>query len=497
MTPALTSRPPATVYAILAALASAWLAYILIHYGLLATYMGHAEPNVVVRAWRLAGGGALYERPDSPNFLLIAYGPVLFFVNAAVLALFGPSIAVSKLVGLLAAAAGVAVVALHAKRNYSAAPGLAVLVFVCFLFISAPISFWTRPDSLLLLLVAVAVFAAVRDDGRETWRGPLIVALCLGLAVNLKIHAFIYFAPIVIRYCRWRPAVTWPVMAVVSIAVFALPFSLPQVSLANYLLAVFGVAGGRPMVPELLWFSTKYAFLFVVPGLILLAGGGPAGTAEKRRERIYFAALLAAVVAGLYPSSGAGAYWYHLLPFAPVTVDLLLRTTVDPARPGRAAIGTALFALTVVIVSVTPQKRLLGNYANLAWAPAAAAEIRQHLSRHPGRIMEMGYGHDVAETYKRTFLKPLLAFVGNPVTIDGFSDTEAYHVGLPLPPGKLAQIRDCATEMWLIPAGERPFAMNGYYGGKAFWPEYTATFNRRYEKREEHRFFDVWVCADR
>ncbi len=496
MTSAPAFRRPATVYAILAALASAWLAYILIRYGLLATYMGHAEPNVVVRAWHLAAGGALYETPDSPNFLLIAYGPVLFFVNAAFLALIGPSIAISKLAGILAAAAAAVVVAAHARRHYAGATGLAVLVFICFLFIAAPISFWTRPDSLLLLLVSVAVFAAVRDDGRETWRGPLIVAVCLGLAVNLKIHAFIYFAPIVIGYCRWRPVVTWPLMAVVSIGVFALPFALPQVSLTNYLQAIFGVAGGRPIVPELLWFSTKYAVLFVAPGLILLVGGRD-GTAEQRRRLFYFAALLGAVAAGLYPSSVAGAFWYHLLPFAPITVDLLLRATHESARPGRAAIAATLFALTIAIVSVTPQKRLLRNYANLAWAPAAAAEIRQHLSRHPGRTMEIGYGHDVAETYKRTFLKPLLAFAGNPVTIDGFSDTEAHHVGLPVPPGKLAQIRDCATELWLIPAGERPFAMNGYYGGKAFWPEYTATFNERYGKREEHRFFDVWGCTNR
>ncbi len=490
----------ATIFTALAGFAGLYFLYLLYRYGTLGTYLGHAEPNVTVRAWRLLSGRPLYNPFDAEEFLLIAYGPLLFFVNAAYMALFGASIAASKLGGLVSAGLSVVVFATYAWRAFGGAgAGIGTLLLLCFLLIGAPITFWSRPDPHVILLVTAALYATTLEAGRERpWLVPLVVAVCIGLAVNLKAHAFVYFIPIVLNFCARRRAVTWPLMAALAAAVFLLPFALPQVSLVNYVTGVLSVVGGRAPDAGVFLYSARYALLFVSPGAMLLVVWLVGRQRLVKADGLYFAALFGAVCLALYPSSVPGGFWYHLIPFAPLTVDLLLRLwrALDGATRAQA-VSRVLFALLFLILSVTPQKRLLRTFESFSWGAAAAAEAADIVRRFPGRTMEMGYGDDVQVTYKRTFVKPLLAFAGNPVTIDGFSDMEAHYAGLPLPPGKHARIRDCKTELWLIPKGERPFAMNGYYGGKAFWPEYTATFRARYEKRATYRFFDLWGCDRR
>lgn len=491
--PALPSRRQGLAVALAAVFAALYFLWVLAGYAGLGTFLSHAEPHVTVHAWRLASGGALYAAPDSGDFLLTAYGPLVFLVNAAFLVLFGPSIAAAKLAGMTSAGLAVVVFADHARRAFGpASVGLAALLFLGLMLFGAPTTFWTRPDPHIILLVAVALHATNAGDG---WRARLVIAVCAGLAVNLKAHAFVYFVPIVVGFCRARPGLVWPAMAVLAVAVFLAPFAHPQISLANYVGAVLDVAGGRPVEPGILAYSARYAVLFVSPGIILIAVRACAPRALEGRDVVYWAALFCAVGATLYPASVRGGFWYHLLPFIPLCADAVVRFAgaLAPAPRLRAALLT-LFAVCFAILGVTPQKRLLRTYESLAWGADAAAEVEAARRRFPGRTMEMGYGADVAETYKRTFVKPILAFAGNRVSIDGFSDMEAHYRGLALPPGKFAHMRDCATELWLIPAGETPFAMRGYYGGPAFWPAYTDAFLARYRRRAEGRFFDVWEC---
>ena len=66
--------------------------------------------------------------------------------------------------------------------------------------------------------------------------------------------------------------------------------------------------------------------------------------------------------------------------------------------------------------------------------------------------------------------------------------------GIALSKGLRARIEDCHTQIWLVPTGESPFAMTGYYGNPVFDDSFKATFRRRYEKRKSFTYFDVWAC---
>jgi hypothetical protein len=48
----------------------------------------------------------------------------------------------------------------------------------------------------------------------------------------------------------------------------------------------------------------------------------------------------------------------------------------------------------------------------------------------------------------------------------------------------------------LVPKGELPFALIGYYGNRVFDDTFRNTFLGNYEKRKRFTYFDAWVCKE-
>ena len=65
---------------------------------------------------------------------------------------------------------------------------------------------------------------------------------------------------------------------------------------------------------------------------------------------------------------------------------------------------------------------------------------------------------------------------------------------VPMPEKTLSWLRACKTDLWLIPKGERPFMMIGYYGVPMLNPSFADTFQDSYAKAKSFKFFDAWVC---
>ena len=63
------------------------------------------------------------------------------------------------------------------------------------------------------------------------------------------------------------------------------------------------------------------------------------------------------------------------------------------------------------------------------------------------------------------------------------------------PEGLTRRILSCATRHWLVPRGERPFAMGSFYGGKVFSPNFRKAFEKTYARSLSLAHFDVWSCA--
>ena len=171
--------------------ATGYLAYVLYRYLALGIYMDHAEPEVAILSWRLASGGALYGAPEAATHMVTGYGPLLYLISAGFLALFGPSIAISKIASMAALVGALVLFAVYVWRRFGAAyVGIGVLAFVCYPLIISPVSFWVRPEAFSVFLVTVALVSTLATDRGRPWLTAIIVAACAGLAMNLKIHSF-------------------------------------------------------------------------------------------------------------------------------------------------------------------------------------------------------------------------------------------------------------------------------------------------------------------
>jgi hypothetical protein len=479
-------------------------------YGLFPGYLDHAEPGIAFRAWISIAGNELYPRPESEFYLLNAYGPITYFANGGVMALFGPSIATSKAAALGSAVLSLVLISAFIHRVFGRSfVGIGILFFSCFLLFACPFSIWNRPDPLMVFLVCAALFAATFDGpGARRWAVPAVIAICVGLSVNLKIHSFIFFVPIVWHYCTHRRHVVWPAMIALSVAVFLLPFALPQVSMANFVDGLIGLAEVREIEFGQIPYSLRYSLVFLSPGVVLALALVTRAGKPDTADIVYFFALVACIGASFSSTLLAGTFWYHMVPFFPVSLDLLLRflRSMEGSRKSRGAVLVFL-SLVFVILAVTPQKRLHRAILDREESSGEAArEVIAILDDHQGKTVQMGYGEDVADTYRLSYFKPLIAFAGNNAIVDGHADTEASFAGIPQSPARITHVAECRTDLWLIPKNETPFALKSYYRGGAagastdlfiYSDAFRSAFLEAYEKTEAHAFFDVWACTGR
>ncbi len=192
------------------------------------------------------------------------YGPVSYLIHGLVFSIFGGSIALTKVATAIASVLFVAVFSLHAHRRYglvSASSGILMLIGGILVF--APSTFLNRPDALTVLLVAVALMAPrameeCSSGGQAQLSAVILIGVCVGLAVNLKVHSFIYFGPVVLDRLGWLNVRAMAGVAAVSIAVFLLPFSLPGLSLVDFINGLFIQVPGREIDDGLLSKALKY-----------------------------------------------------------------------------------------------------------------------------------------------------------------------------------------------------------------------------------------------
>src|SRR6185312_1859854 len=262
-------------------------------------YLDHIEGGVVVSGWEYAASGTpLYQLQDGVPRFATYYGPLAYLVEDLAPLLFQPSIAVSKLASLLALFATIAIMAAHflvRRQSQGAWGGLFYLLAGCLFFV--PVSFWVRPDPFETLLVAAGVALAAN---------PIALGLCIGLAVNFKIHAFIYFFPILVESLAARRWQSLAIVAASAMVAFALPFLAPGLSLHDYLAGLLSQIGGRHP-------SRADLAAILVPALLLgLPMAYPLVT-QKRGEpdRVYALAALAALGLLFYPAAFPGAGPYH------------------------------------------------------------------------------------------------------------------------------------------------------------------------------------------
>lgn len=450
-----------------------------VRYLLLGAYLDHIESTVVISGWQYLHGSALYEIEDGAPRFSTFYGPLAYLAPLPPLLLFGASVSASKIAAMLGLAATLAVMARHLARSAPPAALASMLLLAAGLLLFGKVSFWTRSDSLLALAAVVAVALAERR------RGALWVGLSIGVAVNLKAHAFLYFLPLLFDLWRrdgWRAV---PIVAVSSVAVFLLPFLLPGVSLPDYVAGLVQQMGHRSHAWSIAPGPLLVAALLALP-LILAWPAGP--DRRPRQDRAFAVAAAATLAVLLYPASFTGAGAYHLLPFLPVLTEAFRRLQPETVAARLAPLAILLFALPAAAATV----HAMGEHdGEAALAEEALALARQS----PSPAVHMGYGDNQRSYLVSQLGKAVLALNGFPALIDAQVLGELGYVGVDGSRRWVPYLRDCRVARWLVPKGERPFALAGYYDDHPlFDDDFRRAFADNYRLVDSSKNFDIWQC---
>lgn len=464
-------------------------------------FAGEVEPAVSSLAWVFQDGRPLYHAADAAERYSLLYGPSVYLTNGLFLHILGPTLMSAKLASFLAAVAGLLLLHGALTSRARSLPALAAVTVAVSLYWSQGFGIYlVRADSLLVFSVAFGLFVVRRAPRFLSLAG---LAAILGFAVNLKIHAIVYFAPVLVLAAgRWG----WRACGVSLLgaaAVVAAPFALyPQISWENYWGWVRNAADHGLGTQDLV-LNLRFAFLLILP-LAVTVIGGPGPAARWRSDRRLLTVLAAALVATLVVASKPGAGPVHLLPLVPLFVFVPARiwqaegwAALRMARPHPRWLVPAVLpaaALTLTLSATVTEYR---STRLIAWqqdqSPGLSLEVQGIMERFPGLGISMACGGENA-SFRHTWIRPLLVFADNPVLIDPIAVMDCCLAGTPLSPATYRALAEGRIGLWLVPRGQQPFAKTNWYAPHnpifpvAFQQEFTA----HYSLRDRTPHFDLW-----
>ena len=445
-------------------------------------YLDHIEGNVVISGWQYIHGAPLYEIQDGAPHLATYYGPLAYLVEVPALLLVGATVMASKLTSMLTLLFTVVIMSRYLIRHSERKDAHhAIFLLLAGLLLFGPVSFWVRPDPIEILLVAVAVVSTTSQQR------PLWVGICIGLAVNLKVHAFFYFLPILVDMWLIGGCRAILIAAGSAVVTFILPFLAPGVSLHDYIGELARQVGGRAHTSvELPWTLISLALLFL-PTVVPLAVQG-----QPRRTTVYASATLATAALLVYPATFPGAGYYHFLPLLPVLVDLRHRLWSK-----RMVVELTTFV--ILFVAWLPTQHTLELLSTRQRSNLASEEALALARKSPFRPVQVGYGDNLQSYELSQLAKAVLSLNSYPALFDAQVLMELRQIGIDGSPRWIPYLRECRIRRWLLPRGERPFAIVSYFydHGPVFSEEFRRAFFDNYKMVESAENFDVWECVKR
>ncbi len=461
-------------------------------YALQSAYYDRAEPTITAVSSVFRAGHPLYPSLDAAERYAHVYGPVLFIAQSTAMEVFGESILVSKLVGavavLWALSLGLRVFALRAGFLPAIAlTGASALLFLDF----SNATFWTRSDPLLILCVAVGLYATTLKSSPGA---VILLGLVVGLSVNLKVSGPLYLLPALVLLLARTGRGSWVAGAAVASMIALAPFSSPAVSWSHYL-GYLRLSAASGIAATALRQNLEWAIFLCSPVVGLLY-------AERRSlalvgSRDWFlmsvaASLVATCVVGAKPGGGA----YHLLPLVPMIAYATATAPQSPWMHPRMKAWALAFCLTAIVIAVPRQTTLIRTVSARDLGPIVS-ELRDFYRAHSGHIIEVGY----SGTSYASEARPAMVFLTHSYLLDAPAVQEYRRAGLDMPQATIQAIRDCRVEYWLIPVGAAPFDVpNAYWPAgppDVFSKTFQDTFQLSYRQTATTRHFSVWECRQR
>jgi hypothetical protein len=453
----------------------------------------------IALGWR--NGQPLYHAMDAPERHSLLYGPILYAFIRACSSLFSDPLLAGKISAAAASALGLASIHRSALRRLEPRDALLVAGFAaCFLLAFNLYPLGQRGDALLFALTGLSIAALPREDDGDAriLARSLVIGALVGLAMGVKVHAFVYFLPTLARLVTLRrPFASLALAGCSALVLLGAPFVLfPRVSPGNYL-EWLQQASGHPLLPSV----GVHAVIWI--GLLLLPLGATLAVDSNRsswlrRERVVLVGFALASVATVVFSSKHGAGRHHIIPLIPSGAWLWASALGSPTRrlslgAGRVyerllVIGFSFFLIFGLAKMVDSLRRLEPSLAR-----SARAELLQILDREAGQSVAMGYGQPPAPNYLRAY--PVAA--GHPYLIDQITLMDMSVTGLEVSDSTLGLIENCAIDVWIQPVGYPPFVRSNYYAPdeNTFGERLPEVFRSSYELDYSTEHLAVWRCA--
>ncbi len=479
--------------------------------------MSHLQPQIANISWYFANGKPVYHGADSPEIYNLLYGPWLYIITGTFEKILGPGIFAAKLSGELALAGAFVLLFLLLRRQTNTGYALtATGLFAALLMALDPVESLVRADAYITFFLIIGCWAA-QSPAKAA---PYVFGIMAGICFNFKIHAPIYFFPLL--WSAWQAGHRWPsllkAMAIAAVTV-ALPFVLfPNISLQNYWWTL-RTASGHGMDPFRFLESMEWFFLLGLP-IAAVAGlayvQNPEATGQKLKTlRPFLGLILTAFILLLPFASKFGAGRHHLLPF--IVILLLLAGELAPlVRRWFGSTSLVVLGTQAALLSWLGACFAVGmtrSYQDTAWFKASAAwgdsinaDLDAVLAKYtPSHVVLMGVGGD--KDYIYTFFRTRLVFAGMPDGIEPGPLMEFAAIGNYAPDlNRLATALNHEQPgkkiMWLIPKGNEPFTVSNYYTPVVrgdylklkplFDEHFVGDFKRAYHPAGSTQFYDLY-----
>lgn len=456
-------------------------------------YVDTGEPNIVALAWRILDGYPVYLPVDDAARITNLYGPYLYLIHTAALGVFGGSVMIGKLPGVLALIVGLSFVAYAHRQVGLSAVCLGLAYCAGIVGLNLPATIWDRPETFMFACVAAGVCLNNLEDDRRSRAFRIVgFGILIGMLMGLKAFAPIYFLPFGLLMLFRDGVVACVLTVIFALIVAAFPFAFDTFKF-EHLADLLSLMTSKPNSVDELIKVIRYSLYYIVPAVIFTIPIYRHMNSKARQETmLLLAGFIAAILLVMYPAQKPGAGMYYWVPFAPIVADMLVRGLKASQEKQNFLWAAVVMALLVNVLAIPTEKRF---WRSLDWqtATGVADEIELITKAHPTKSIEIGIG-DNNESYRKTYQRTRLVFDGHPYSLDTSIVIETTAWGIDIKPETIALITTCATDLWLIPAGELPFDWIGYYGNDIYGPAFRAAFGSAYKRIEERTYFDVYAC---
>ncbi len=435
-------------------------------------FCDHVEPVVASLAWLFHTGKPVYNSAGSGELYSLVYGPVLYIINGFFLTVLGPSIISAKAGGIIVALISIVFNYGTIKKisNHRTAFIMSGYITAGYL-IFGHCSFWNRSDSFIIFFVSLTLYAMAKNN---PLCAMIIMSLSLGLSVNMKIHSFLYFIPLIILFHEKFKTKMTVYSLTLSAITAALPFLIfSNINFFDYMSWL--QKGTKTEFSKTVFLKNmEFIFLFFIPVIIY----------EKNKK--YSLSLLISIFFTSIIASSTGAGRYHLLPFIPVLSYFFTVILTDLKEKISLKIISASMLAIMLMYIFTPYSSI--NYmGNNKFKRTIQKDLINIMNSYPGKTIHMGYG-DI-NNYSFTYVRPLLIYRGNPCIIEGPA-----LFGRDIPAQILNKLKSGYINIWLIPRGSEPFEIRNWDNNKPlFNKEFKKIFYEHYECKNQTEYFSIWI----